>query len=189
MYSSIYNGKKLETKHLIYTNSIRYYHFSTTVRTPPNKYTNIFIGELKKHIKPKFDATSINFYKKNIKDKSDISTKKNLKDEKISLPIILLNKNNANNNISLKKKKVLLSNDCLNSKIGNGIIDLNFPYCKPNLRISNSNLDLIYKDKNKYLNNNENKKLNLKKTYRLYNKSLTNIHQIINKSKNYKLKL
>lgn len=189
MYSSIYNGNKLETKNIINENLLNYYHFSSTVRIPPNRYSNTFIGELKKRIKPKFNTSSIYFNKKNTKDKSDFSDKKNKKEKKILLPKLLLNKNMINNNINLKKKKFLLSNDCLNVGVNIEVVDLNFPYCKPNLRFSNSNLALNYKEKSKYLNNKGKEKLNLKKTHRLFAKSLANIHQIINKSKNYRLKL
>ena len=86
MYSSIYNDKRIDTKKFFYKNLISSYHFSSTVRTPPNEYKNNFVGELKKHIKPKFDLTTIYINKKSpiysINFKSENSHKKQLKSKK-----------------------------------------------------------------------------------------------------------
>ena len=189
MYSSIYNDKRIDTKKFFYKNLIRSYHFSSTVRTPPNEYRNNFVGELKKHIIPKFDLTTIYANKKSsiysINCKSENSPKKQLKQNKKSLPKLLINNNIINNSINFKKKKYILTTDGIhigNVGVGIGIVDLNFPYCKPKLKSSNTNVTLRYKCKN--FNSNKNDLINLKKSERLFIKSLANIHQMLNKIKN-----
>jgi hypothetical protein len=189
MYSSIYNDKRIDTKKFFYKNLISSYHFSSTVRTPPNEYKNNFVGELKKHIKPKFDLTTIYINKKSpiysINCKSENSLKRILKPKKKSLPKLLINNNIINNSINFKKKKYILTTHGIhlgNTGVGIGIVDLNFPYCKPKLKCSNTNLNIRYKFKN--LNSNKTDLVNLKKSERLFIKSLTNIHQMLNKIKN-----
>ena len=188
MYSSIYNDKRIDTKKFFYKNLISSYHFSSTVRTPPNEYRNNFVGELKKHIKPKFDFSTIFINKKSriysINCKSENSPKRKIFPKKNSLPKLLINNNMINNSINFKKKKYILTTDGIhigNPGVGIGIVDLNFPYCKPKLKCSHTNLNIRYKCKN--LTSNKNDLVNLKKSERLFIKSLTNIHQMLNKIK------
>ena len=188
MYSSIYNDKRIDTKKFFYKNLISSYHFSSTVRTPPNEYRNNFVGELKKHIKPKFDFSTIFINKKSriysINCKSENSPKRKLFPKKNSLPKLLINNNMINNSINFKKKKYIFTTYCIhigNTGVGIGIVDLNFPYCKPKLKCSHTNLNIRYKCKK--FTSNKNDLVNLKKSERLFIKSLTNIHQMLNKIK------
>ena len=109
MYSSIYNDKRIDTKTFFYKNLISSYHFSSTVRTPPNEYRNNFVGELKKHIKPKFDLTTIYSNKKypnySINYKNENSSKRKMKPKKKSLPKLLINNNVIHNSINFKDNR------------------------------------------------------------------------------------
>ena len=185
MYFSIYNDNKFNTDKLFLKNLINSYHFSTTVRTPPNNYHNNFIGELKVRKKPKFDILFTNSLKKSqsslIKNKNDFSKNKKIKRKTSDLPKLLTNNNIIKNYKSSKKDKCLLTNEILTNGIDMGIINLHFPYCKPKLKNSNSNIFINNKYKGKCLSTNNTKKRNFKR-HRLFLKSLSNFHQIINKS-------
>ena len=185
MYSSIYNDKRIDTKKFFYENLINSNRFSSTIRATPNKYSKTFIGELNSRMEPKFGIYSKYNNKKSFNYKLNNSISKITKNKKLNLPKLLINNNMLNNLINNKKKK-LLSNDGLNTDVSIGIVDLNFPYCKPILKNSNTNPYFNLKHKNKYLNNNNDKIIDFKKSKRLFHKSLANIHQIINKTKDCK---
>ena len=188
MYCSIYNDKKFETKKLFFKNLIKSYHFSSSVRTPPNKYHINFIGELNIRQKPHFDTLFTSQMKNShnsnftTKKNNNFSYKKRKKIKASLLPKLLINNNI--NNINSNKNKCVFTNRILNNE-DIGIIDLNFPYCKPKLKTSKSNIIIKnkYNIKNKYLNLKNNDKTGNKKSNRLFFKSLSNFHQIINKIK------
>ena len=193
MYSSIYNDNRFDTKKLFFKNLIKLYHFSSTVRTPPNKYTNNFIGELKSRKNLHFDI----FLPRTIKtcsstlynEKNNNSVRRILNKKSPDLPKLIINNNVIKNSINSKNNNFLISNQIINNGAELGIIDLNFPYCKPKLKYSKSNviLNQRFKYKNKGLNTINTDKVNLKKPHRLFMKSLSNFQQIIKKSKKIKI--
>ena len=186
MYCSIYNDKRFDTKKIFIKNLIKSSHFSSSVRTPPNKYHINYIGELKMRQEPHFDI----LFTSSIKQ-SDFSTNvKKMKHRNIIkiksslLPKLLLNKNNIINNTNTNNDKCIFTNRILNNENNIGIIDLNFPYCKSKLKNSKSNVILRNNKnnlKNKYLNLKNIENNNNKKSNRLFLKTLSNFHQIINK--------
>lgn len=202
MYFSLYNDNKFDTKSLFYKNLIKSPHSSTTVRTPPNKFHINFIGELKFRKKPQFDNLFYNSYKNipstliTYKNNNQYSSKKIFKTKLYNLPKLIITKNNStsnynkknniNKNIYLKAKEYFSKNNLYNNE---GIIDLNFPYCKPLLKTSKSNYNIHnkYKNKNKLALNNLNtintERINFKKQNRLFFKSFSNFHEIIKKIK------
>ena len=196
MYSSIYNDNRFDTNKLFLKNLIKLYHFSSTVRTPPNKYTNHFIGELKYRKKPNFDIflpkSSKRYFSTLYNEKNNDSVKTNLKTKSSKLPKIIINNNFIKNNINPKNNNFLISNEIINNGVELGIIDLNFPYCKPKLKNSKSNIIINrkIKYKNKALNTiNTDKTKIFKKPNRLFMKSLSNFHQIIKRIKKEKFKI
>ena len=188
MYYSIYNDKRFDTKKIFFKNLIKSYHFSSAVRTPPNKYHINFIGELKMRQEPHFDilfASSMKQSDFSVNVKNKLKHKNKIKIKASLLPKLLLNKKDIINNMNNKSNQCIFTNRILNNDSNTGIVDLNFPYCKPKLKNSKSNVIL----RNKYINI-KNKYLNLKnignnnnnmKSNRLFLKTLSNFHQIINK--------
>ena len=186
MYFSIYNDKKFDISKLFFHNLINSYHFSNTVRTPPNRYKNYFMGELKGSKKPNIIFHDIlkKSQSTSFKHKKALSFNKRLiRNKGADLPKLLLGNRNINNYTYKKKNKCILTNEILNNGNDMGIINLNFPYCKPKLKYSNSNLYINNRNKYRYISTNNVKKENYQKSNRLFMKSLSNFHQIINKSR------
>ena len=200
MYFSIYNDKKFDISKIFLKNLINSYHFSNTVRTPPNRYQNNFIGELKGSKKPAHDTLFWSTIKKHkssssFRHKNCFSFNKRLTKKKVSdIPSLLSNNNNINYKTNKRKNKCILTNEILNKDNDNngndiGIINLIFPYCKPKLKYSHSNIYIKNKNKNKNKNKFLRSTYNINKTQnRLFMKSLSNFHQIINKSEFHKHK-
>ena len=187
MYCSIYNDKRFDTKKIFLKNLIKSYHFSSAVRTPPNEYHINFIGELKNRQEPHFDilfASSMKQSDFSVNVKNKLKHKSRIKIKASLLPKLLLNKKDIINNMKNNNNKTIFTNRILNNDGNIGIVDLNFPDSQPKLKNSKSNVIL----RNKY-NNIKKKYLNLKnignnnnmKSNRLFLKTLSNFHQIINK--------
>ena len=187
MFSSIYNDNIFDTNKLFFKNLIKLYHFSSTVRTPPNNYQNNFIGELKFRKKPNYDLLLTNSFNKASSSLFNYKIKKLpnkiVKVKSYNLPKLLIANNNINNYNYSKSNKFFLTNNYFKKVSRLGIIDLNFPYCKSKLKASKSNVILSNKNKIKkrFLNTINNDKINYKKSHRLFFKSLSNFHQIIKK--------
>ena len=127
MYYSIYNDNKINTSTFYTENLIKYVHFPSTVRTPPNRLKNYFIGELTKKIKPQFDSiittssTSIqknktlNNFRYNNNSSHKIKQKKfNFKSDNFPLLIHRSLPNNSINGWSNTKNIKLVKNDYKN---------------------------------------------------------------------------
>ena len=192
MHYSIYHDNIISTSRFITENLIKSAHFPSTVRTTPNRFKNYFIGELTHRIKPHFDSiettssgilpkskTLNNFryhysYKIKVK-KNDCTFTDFPKLIHRTLPSKSINGWTTTKNIRLVK-----NNDKYNFDIY--YKELVFPYCKPkviNHNIINYNKLVIPKNKNfETIRNNKRK--------RLFLKSLTKLHLLINKSNEIK---
>lgn len=181
MHYSIYNDNIIKTDTFFTKNLLKYSHFPSTVRTPPNSCKNYFIGELKNRIKPNFDpilTTSIKLTKN--------KTLNNDKYKHNKMPKLIL-KNKTVNNWTNTKNIILMKNyPLLNHRYNLNYLELCFPYCKPKLInhniINNQNNEIINNRYNTIINNNSKKK-------RLFMKTFHDFHILINKAKSYSCKL
>lgn len=193
MYYSIYNDNKINTNTFYTENLIKLVHFPSTVRTPPNRLKNYFIGELTKKIKPQFDSiittssitlpknkTFHNFRYNNSSHK--IKQKKfNFKSDNFPLLIHRSLPNKSINGWSNTKNIKIVKNDYKN-KYDLYYKEIIFPYNKPkilNPNIINYNKSMIYKNPSFNTIKNNRKK-------RLFLKSFTRLHLLIDKSCNEK---
>ena len=192
MYFSIYNDNKISTSKFITDNLIKSVHFPSTVRTPPNRLKNYFIGELTHRTKPKFDSIettcwvniqknkTLNNYRYNHSNK--IKTKK-YKCKSLNFPRLThrtLPSRCINGWTNTKNIKLIKENNKYTYDIY--VKDLNFPYCKPKLlnpNIINYNKLFIPNKKNL-----ETIKSNRRK--RLFLKSFTKMRLLINKSNSHR---
>ena len=191
MHYSIYNDKQISTSKFIYENLIKTAHFPSTIRTIPNRFRNYFIGELTHRIKPQFDSfettSSITLPKNKTLNNLRYGSSQKIKVRKFrcksnNFPI-LNNKfmhNKSNMSTSTRNIKLVKMNDKYTYDVY--FKELNFPYCKPkfwNPNIANYKKYLIPKNKDLKTIQNHRKK-------RLFLKSFTKLHLLIDKSKNEK---
>ena len=189
MHFSFYNNNnKFDRNTLFLENLKRLPLFFSTVRTPPNQYHSNFIGELKSRNRPYFNTLYTSSYLKTpttiFNDKILFSHRKKIKPKVNNFPKIFITNNNYNK-INSKKNKSIGKNEIYHGNNELGFINLNFPYCKPTLRVSKSNvvINKKYKLKKKGLNIANIEKSDNKKSNRLFYKSFSNFHQIIKKIK------
>ena len=188
MHFSYYDNNKFDRNTLFFENLKKLPHFFSTVRTPPNKYHYNFIGELKSRNKPYYDTLFTNSFQKSptiiISDKILYIHRKKIKQKSYNLPKIFITNHNYNSN-NQNKNKIFFKNEINNGGDELGFINLNFPYCKPMLKTSKTNvfINKKYKLKNKGLNTVNIEKNDNKKGHRLFFKSFSNFHQIIKKIK------
>ena len=192
MQYSIYNDNMIKTNSFLTDNLIRSSHFPSTVRTPPNRLKYYFIGELTKRIKPQFDSIittpsikmtknkTLNNFRYN--DSHKIKVKKyNPKSTKFPS---LFNKHMENRKFNEwpYKRNIKLVKNNIKHKYNLCCKELNFPYNKPKLcnpNIINYNNCLIKK-------NDDFDKIQNSRKNRLFLKSFTKLHLLIDKSKNEK---
>ena len=188
MHFSLYNNNKFDRNTLFLENLKRLPHFFSTVRTPPNQYHINFIGELKSRNRPYFYTLFTSSYLQTtttiFNDKILFSHRKKIKPKINNFPKIFVTNNNYNK-INSKKNKCFEKKEIYHGSDELGFINLNFPYCKPMLRTSKSNvvINKKYKLKKKGLNIANIEKSNRNNKYRLFYKSFSNFHQIIKKIK------
>ena len=161
------------------------------MRTPPNRFKNYFIGELTHRIKPQFDSiettSSITLPKNKTINNLRYNNSSKIKVMKFKckpnyFPSLIHRTIPIKSGIWTKTRNIKLIKN--NNRYNFDIFfkELNFPYCKPKLinsNIINYNKCLIHK--NEGLNTIKN---NRKK--RLFLKSLTKLHDLIDKSKDEK---
>ena len=193
MYYSIYNDNKINTNTFYTENLIKYVHFPSTVRTPPNRLKNYFIGELSKKIQPQFDSikttASVNLpQNKTLKNfKYNIIPckikQKNFDFKSDNFPS-LIHKSLPNKSINgwSNTKHIKLVKNNYKYKHDLYYKELIFPYNKPkiiNPNIINYKKFMVHKKQNFNTTQNNRKK-------RLFLKSFTKLHLLIDKSRNDK---
>ena len=192
MHFSIYNDNQIKTSKFIFENLIKNAHFPSTVRTPPNRFKNYFIGELTHRIKPQFDSiettSSITLPKNKTLNILKYSSSQKIKVKKYrcnsnNFPILTHKYKHNKSNMSTNTRNIKLVK--MNEKYTFDVYlkELNFPYCKPKLfnnpNIINYKKFLIHRNKDLNTIQNHRKK-------RLFLKSFTKLHLLIDKSKNEK---
>ncbi len=193
MQYSIYNDNIIKTKSFIIKNLMKSSHFPSTIRPTPNCFKNFFIGELTKRKKPQFDSIittdSINIKKNKTLNNFRYNTEghkikiKKFNPKSMNFPSLFNNKTEKKKYRERPYKyNIKLIKNNLQHKFNLCCKELNFPYKKPTLNnpnIINYNNFLI-----KNNNNFDTIQNSIKK--RLFLKSFTKLHLLINKSQNDK---
>ena len=192
MLCSIYNDNKISTSKFIFNNLLKSSHFPSSVRTPPNRFKNYFIGELTHRVEPHFDSIEINIPKTLPKMKtlnnfryktSDIIKVKKIKCISKHFPKLInrtLNNRSINGWTNTKNIKLTKNNINENDYKYYDIYlkELDFPYCKPKLHNPN-----IINYKNLLLNKKKNlNTIQKNKKKRLFYKYFNKLHLLLDKA-------